>query len=510
VERKRSQVVVLVVGVLVLLLAAIIGAGGIPWRSPSPPPPPEADRPTPAAPAPEIPPPLVPPEEGIVPGGEDGAGPTGQAELPGDGPGSPAVEKASAYEREDPDAGEWGPGKPPPSRFAPGVRGAPLPGLRPGGGRSRFAPPRRDPGKSVLAGTVRDRAGEPVPGADVYRLKPGAEVPETGVVSFRYLVKIARTEKDGTFRGQAPGGSYLVTANLKNLLNRRFGLLTSPGVTTTVPEEGEKTGIEIRLPFAVADLGRIEGRLTDPEGAPVRGAEVFVDYFRVRTDKEGRFAFDSVLPGTARLATRRSGYEPLSREVEMKPGQTVELALSLEVVDGGSLILTGAVRDPEGEPVAGARIFITDRRGPLPSGRTGEDGRFELRGLPDRLAESGVSITVTAEGHVPTVRKDVPVPSSGVDFVLEKAVRVRLLLRNESTEEPVQRFRIEVRRTAEGPPFRMAAPYSKDGFYSMTLPPGTVHVTVEAPGLETKTLALDLVPSAEEKEVVVEMTPVPK
>lgn len=500
--------------VLLLFVVGMVGASSLSESLDGPDAPPE---PPPLAPDEAAVPPVVPgvaPESASATDGSDagsageGKGSVRPAELPA-GKTAPSLVPRT-YER---DGSLGGPGDPRAGntpRFAPaGSSGGRSPGFRPMG-RTKYAPVPEEPGKAVLEGVVKDRQGEPVSGAVVYRVKPDVDVTGSGPLSFAHVRRIASTGKDGTFRGNGPGGRYLVTANLKNLLNRRRGLDTGPGVMIEVAEEGTKSGIEIRLPFAVAELGRIEGRLLDPEGRPVRRVEVFVDYFRAWTKKDGRFTFDAVLPGKAQLTTRKTGFVGLEKEIEVGAGETVRLDIELALADGGSLILAGTVRDTDGDPVPNAYVYVMEPGRTIRSGSTDEEGVFEFRGLPDRLAEAGANVTIHAKGHISASRTAVPVPSSSLAFVLEKAVKAKLLFRNAGSGEPLVQYRLEFRRDLDGHPFKSATHYSKDGSYVTTLPAGKIYAFVEAPDMEPRSVELDLVPGEEVREFVVEMTPSPE
>lgn len=62
-------------------------------------------------------------------------------------------------------------------------------------------------------------------------------------------------------------------------------------------------------------------------------------------------------------------------------------------------LLSGTVHDPEGRPVAGARVLFTSAPAPLPdiAALTGEDGSFTL----SAPAPGSYALAVHAEGFAP-------------------------------------------------------------------------------------------------------------
>jgi Carboxypeptidase regulatory-like domain len=178
----------------------------------------------------------------------------------------------------------------------------------------------------------------------------------------------------------------------------------------------------------------IEGRVTDPDGAPVPETEVsltpeidpltdvFVsDVFSgTRTDSEGRFRFED-LPQGARfnLRVERPGFvpamipsveaptpEPLGVEIELRKGR----------------IVAGQVKSPEGKPVPHAQVFLQadPKVGLFSQGTTDNDGRFRLLGAQPGVAE----LTVLAQGYPQAHLVDLRIPEEsdveGLEIALHK------------------------------------------------------------------------------------------
>jgi len=77
--------------------------------------------------------------------------------------------------------------------------------------------------------------------------------------------------------------------------------------------------------------GTLTGTVTDSLGAPVSGAQVALDgdTSSVRTDAAGKFRLAEVRPGTQTIEVRRLGLEPARLVVDIAPGTSTTVALTL-------------------------------------------------------------------------------------------------------------------------------------------------------------------------------------
>jgi RNA polymerase sigma factor (sigma-70 family) len=97
----------------------------------------------------------------------------------------------------------------------------------------------------------------------------------------------------------------------------------------------------------------------------------------MRTGPEGGFRTPAALLGglSYRVSIRHEGYAPFVSEwVELDGERTAVPAIRLRALRQ----LNGFVRDRQGQPVAGARVFLPSRG---PSATTNSHGRFELAGI---------------------------------------------------------------------------------------------------------------------------------
>lgn len=146
----------------------------------------------------------------------------------------------------------------------------------------------------------------------------------------------------------------------------------------------------------------IQGRVLDPTGDPVAGADVWLSRERIvtvtKTDDKGEFGFSNVPPGKISITARTpelalSGltghiFDDLTADLHLKPAETVRIR----------------VIDHAGNPVEGARVkrLVIDEAfeifpGDLvqhgfPSIRSDKDGALSLLGIPE-----GSYVAVTLE-----------------------------------------------------------------------------------------------------------------
>ncbi|MDX1579389.1 MAG: carboxypeptidase regulatory-like domain-containing protein, partial [Gemmatimonadota bacterium] len=96
-------------------------------------------------------------------------------------------------------------------------------------------------------------------------------------------------------------------------------------------------------------LGRVVGRVGDrATGLPVAGARIALagEDREALSDGNGRYAFESLVPGLYRLAVRHLNYEPVEQIVEIPGNRTLEVSfeLSADPIELEPLVVT-AVRE---------------------------------------------------------------------------------------------------------------------------------------------------------------------
>lgn len=267
-----------------------------------------------------------------------------------------------------------------------------------------------------LSGVVTDEStGKPVEGARVAvyvgemgwggRAKPGAKA----------SADVRMTDKDGRFSFEAitPGPVSSAVVQKPGYVSASFSRWPPPGNQWPAVEADATTEVTCTLKRGGVVSGVVK---TKVGGEPVAGAEVtlmgtgwaamgsmWIGTPSATTGADGRYELVGVQPGKYALLTMADGFSPPGGEkgveIEMGAGGGTTTQ-DFELISAG--VVTGIVKDPNGEPIAGASIRI--RRGPTegggrggrrgmnmarqvltsgatPADRTGEDGTFRLSGI---------------------------------------------------------------------------------------------------------------------------------
>jgi protocatechuate 3,4-dioxygenase beta subunit len=207
------------------------------------------------------------------------------------------------------------------------------------------------------------------------------------------------------------------------------------------------TSLLVALSFvqapATSQAGHISGRITaQSTNTPIADAQVtLIPQTRPAgpaglppqafTDRDGRFQFDDVTPGTYRISVQKSGFapdewfpgQPPSQQVRVAPGQSVS-GIDRQLQKGA--VIGGRILDANGEPMPDVPIMVmrhvaigrgtSSRLIPAPGqGRQTNDlGEFRMSGLaageyyvaamPNPM-RSGGSRSATADGSRTTLAR---------------------------------------------------------------------------------------------------------
>jgi hypothetical protein len=128
---------------------------------------------------------------------------------------------------------------------------------------------------------------------------------------------------------------------------------TTGGIAGRVTVDGADTPVAGARILLVFD-GRPSGLTVMPGGMPLQSV----------TDREGRFAFDQLAPGTYRLDVQKTGFVPPLRPgtrpitIQVTAGQTVD-GVRVPLQKGG--VIAGRVLDSSGEPLTDVRVVALRR-----------------------------------------------------------------------------------------------------------------------------------------------------
>ena len=278
--------------------------------------------------------------------------------------------------------------------------------------------PRTAPAAPVetFTGRTVDLAQRPVAGVEVsFEASAPGLAAEPG--------RTAVTDVRGVFELPVPEGSGSLEARGKGLAQ-----VNTPALFGRAPAEAPV--------IYMAPAVRLSGRVVDPGGQPVAGADVAVHLPPGRAAEllggamsklaplaagvsgpDGRFELApfGAVEGSYLMAAR-AGFR--STRVTLPAGPDPELAVVLEPLDPGAASFAGLVLDRSGRPVADA--WVTASAASDASTRSDADGRFvlEVEGAPTG------SLRAVAAGHLPAELEVAAIPESSrhaVELILGEA-----------------------------------------------------------------------------------------
>jgi protocatechuate 3,4-dioxygenase beta subunit len=296
----------------------------------------------------------------------------------------------------------------------------------------------------AITGRVIDADGRPLTGqvvdltliGDDGRLRPFPYVPEPPIMtvvvgsgyslsetSFSHTVKTIMTDEQGVYRiAMLPEGRYLVSAGMTE--SARLIMRTEPSVyypqtyhpgvsdpskarVVEIREGAETSGVDIVMAGAMKTYN-IKGRVVNAEtGNPIEGIRIHYtgqakdggihvsDLRQVRSNADGEFQFQGVLPGKYSIYPVKGGANeyfgaPVFCEIMDGDAGGVEIKLRPGGSISGEVIIEGA-----NDPLAPAaqekppRIFIggdiRDTKGAVlqrVTTKVKDDGSFRIAGLP--------------------------------------------------------------------------------------------------------------------------------
>lgn len=281
----------------------------------------------------------------------------------------------------------------------------------------------------AVRGKVQDPEGKPIADAEAVlrpALRPGVEASGEEAEG-----AASRSDAQGIFSLPAsPAAEIELTVRKKG-----FATIVLPALRIPAGTGPADLGVVTLRPGA-----KLAGRVIDPRGQAVAGAEIFhlprpvdpIDMERAlkqrkpvtSTAADGRFSLDDLAKAVPiHLAIRAEGFLTAQAR-DLRPPTAQPLTIRLEP----AAVLRGRVVDEAGDPVAGARVELRwqaflpeeqDRPVGEPifrNARAEADGRFELREIPAGTAR----VSASAPGFVALdpIAVDLPLPAKAGELKL--------------------------------------------------------------------------------------------
>jgi len=241
----------------------------------------------------------------------------------------------------------------------------------------------------VLRGRVVDPNGRAVPHAFVVAAQDDS-LPRRGSED-RWAAIRMETDDDGGFVfDELFPGEHPVVALAEGFAPAQARVRVAPTAPTIVE-------LVLRVGATVA------GRVTGSDGSAIDGATVQASWTRAtlgledvwdrlrgkdtKTGPDGTYRLPAITPGSAKVTISwQNGNDPIEADRQLELGDGDQVTWDVVLPEGGTI--SGRVVDARDEPLAGWRVLAmgTDAmRSRQPMTKTGSDGRFQFRGLPDMV-----------------------------------------------------------------------------------------------------------------------------
>ena len=319
---------------------------------------------------------------------------------------------------------------------------------------------------ATLAGRVVDEDGRPVAGAGVSLLS-SSESPIDAAVWLRGEASRLRTRPDGSFTA-----TRLPPGENQRLLVRHpeFERGTVGGISLVAG--GTRSGVVVTIHRGVV----LTGRVSDPEGNPIGGAEVSAGRsFAIRSSSGGSLtrvrAEMREAPRTARSGSDGTfelrGLAPGGVSVTVKaPGRSTESVDPVRLVRGArsdpvevvlrpGATISGRLVRRTGGGAQGYFVRALNPREPsegpgTPAATSEADGAFRIEGL--RAGETyDLQLFGGGAGFGPGPRKTgILAPADGVEWVLEGTGRIEGSAVDGKTEKPLGAFEVSYQADRPG------------------------------------------------------------
>jgi len=339
-----------------------------------------------------------------------------------------------------------------------------------------------EPG-STIGDIVKDEQGRPVSGATIGKAISTTGGRRNGEADVYHTGDVAKSDAAGIWRYD------LTPAHLDAV----WISVAHPDFAEAIDEMPLFSGsreigqLQARSHVLILKKGvSIAGKILDQAGRPVEQAEVALYGSRLakasKTDAQGSFKLDHLMPGYNRLTVKARGYVRATKRVATTAGMApVEIRL-----DAGRT-LSGLILDESKRPVPDVRVWMeteSSDSGPSPWAASDKDGRFHIDGIP----AFEVSLRVLRQGMAPFIRRILPTENEITVVTKHELLHVSGNVTDAATGQPLPAFNVVLRGPVNG---RHAA---KGGHFEQTLDKPEIpffrplQIGVEATGYETSGL----------------------
>jgi len=269
----------------------------------------------------------------------------------------------------------------------------------------------RLPRGSTASGTIRDEAGNPIAGASVYLLTPTNQenIPHEHLYDYHVKTNAAGrwTSHEMPQKYNRVSIRFMHPDYADDLM---FGETDQEVSIPSIKDGSYATVMKKGLPIA--------GSVTDGDGNPVEGANIYLDSGRatVTTDSEGKFEFAHCKLDEKGVTIYHQNFAP--QLLKIKPGRNSS-GIKVNLKQGKPLTIR--VVDPDGNPATGVTIFANRWKRyrslmNVTRKKTDHNGIYTFENAPD----DEIEFTVFSEV---TIFPKVSIRGSVVDALSDRPVK---------------------------------------------------------------------------------------
>ncbi len=221
-----------------------------------------------------------------------------------------------------------------------------------------------------------------------------------------------------------------------------------------------------------------------PDGAPAADVRVSLDGAVARVTDATGSARLTVAPGAHALRVQREGFRAHTQRLELREGQALAVAVTLEVPTGPGRVAGSVFDSSTLQPIADARVIAAEKET-----RTTKEGAFTIDGVgpgPIRVRAEALGYAQMEEvvQVPPEAEARLTIGAEPIGRSTPAVIRGLVRSRSSNTVQPV----VRVQGRGE------AVALNAEGRFVLTLPPGAYTLTVTAPGHVPQAKRFELAP----------------